>query len=269
MTVAEGAWRDLDSELAAWQAAGQSVRLWWRDDDAVEPTVALARLLGLAVEFDVPLALAVVPARAAPRLAREIATNSARVAVLQHGYAHRNHARPGEKKAEFGAGRPASALREELVRGGAMMTGLFGSEARGKPRLPVLVPPWNRIDPNLLAELPMLGFAGLSTYEPRTSACPVPGLIQCNSHVDIMRWQAPRGFLGEGACLRLLGETLRKQREGGSDPAEPCGLLTHHLAHDAPAWDFLARLLARLARHAAVRFCPPAEVFAPQGNAAA
>ena len=91
-------WRILSEELDAWAAAGRAATLWWRDDDAVEPSAALERLLGLAAARDVPIALAAIPARASEALARGIETAGARVTLLQHGYAHRNHAPATKKK---------------------------------------------------------------------------------------------------------------------------------------------------------------------------
>jgi hypothetical protein len=141
------------------------------------------------------------------------------------------------------------------------MAGTFGARA-----LPVLVPPWNRIAPPVVAALPALGLAGLSTYGPRAAAAPMPGLRLVNCHADIMRWAAPRGFLGETAALGLLCSHLRARRAGQTegrnlDATEPTGLLTHHLAHDEAAWRFLARLLPLLARHPAARLLATAQVF--------
>ena len=94
-------WPALRDELDTWAEAGRTATLWWRDDDAVEPTPALDRLLALAARHEIPLALAVIPARASTALARRIAGSGPRIAPLQHGYAHRNHAPPSEKKAEL------------------------------------------------------------------------------------------------------------------------------------------------------------------------
>lgn len=242
-------WTSLTQELDAWVAAGREATLWWRDDDAVEPSAALERLLDLASACDLPLALAVIPARASDSLAACIRAAKARVTPIQHGFAHRNHATETEKKCELGAQRPATEVLDELACGRARMDALFGA---GWP--PVLVPPWNRIAPSLLPALAQLGFAGLSTYGPRSGTEAAPGLRQVNTHVDIMHWPDPRGFAGEAAALGLLTEHLRARRRGETDSAEPSGLLTHHLAHDAPAWAFLDRLLGALPDHPAVRF---------------
>ena len=250
-------WRNLTEELDAWTAAGRRATLWWRDDDAVEPGPALARLLGLASERDLPLALAVVPARASEALAEALGADPARTTPLQHGYAHRNHAPASEKKAELGAHRPANAVLEQLLRGRGRMTALFGDAWA-----PVLVPPWNRIAEPLVPALAGLGFVGLSTLGPRAAAVPSPGLVQINTHLDIMHWPAPRGFLGEAEALEILVGQLRARRLGEVDAEEPTGLLNHHPAHDEAAWSFLAALLDRLAGHPAVRFLDAGEAFA-------
>lgn len=241
-------WRDLETELDAWAEAGLAAQFWWRDDDAVEPTPALDRLLGLAARHDAPLALAVVPARATQSLGR-LLNDHPLATPVQHGFAHRNHAPPREKKAELGLHRCRGLVTEELLRGRALMMSLFGRRF-----LPMLVPPWNRIAGGLVETLPSLGMTAVSAYGSRASAEPVAGLGQVNTHADIMRWTEPRGFLGEAEALSALYSHLQARRQGrgqtGSlDPTEPTGILTHHLAHDEEAWDFLAHLLRLLAEH--------------------
>ena len=137
-------WPAVEQELVLWQAAGRKPVLWWRDDDAADATPALDRLLDLQRAHDQPLALAVVPAGATPALAARLA-QAPRVDLLQHGYAHTNHAPPGDKKAELGAHRPAMFVLGELGTGRLALERLFGRRV-----LPVLVPPWNRIAPALV-----------------------------------------------------------------------------------------------------------------------
>jgi hypothetical protein len=250
-------WQNLSEELDAWAAAGRCATLWWRDDDAIEPSPELARLLALAAARDLPLALAVIPARASEALAEWLRVHPARPALLQHGYAHKNHAPEGEKKAELGPHRPAGAVLEELTRGWQRMTELFG-----ETWAPILVPPHNRIAGSVVQGLRELGFRGLSTHGPRAAVLAAPGLVQVNTHLDIMHWPDPRGFLGEAESLDLLIAHLRARRRGEVDALEPTGLLTHHPAHDAPAWAFLEALLDRLAGHSAARFVEAGEAFA-------
>ncbi|MEE8505534.1 MAG: polysaccharide deacetylase family protein [Kiloniellales bacterium] len=252
-------WSDLRQELDAWAADGRRATLWWRDDDATEPSAALDRLLALVATRGLPLALAVIPARATKVLAQRLVSTE-KTTLLQHGYAHRNHAPAGEKKVELGPERPAAEVLEELAHGRVLMTKLFGPGW-----FPVLVPPWNRIADNLTPALTGLGFSGLSAYGPRRAVQAAPGLTQLNCHADIMRWAAPRGFVGEAEALGLLTGHLRARRAGHADADEPTGLLTHHLAHDAACWAFLDTLIARLAVHPAACFVAAAEAFGTAG----
>ncbi len=268
------AWERLDEELEAWRQARRTASFWWRDDDAVEPSAPLDRLLRLADEHATPLALAVIPRHATAELAARLAQEPARVSVLQHGYDHANHAAAGEKSIELAPGRARVAICEELKRGRTMLVSLFGERAE-----PVLVPPWNRIGPDIVKELPGLGFRGLSLYTARAARTAAEGLVACNTHVDVLRWKPKREFLGEDAALDLLIGHLRARRaaareaaslagraEPRVDPAEPTGLLTHHLVMDEAAWRFTARLVALLSDRPAARWLSSAEAFAPTGG---
>lgn len=240
--MAAADWTLLGHELDAWREAGRRPTLWWRDDDAIEPSPALDRLLGIAARHGLPLALAVIPAGAGAALAARLGDGPAAVAVLQHGYAHRNHAGAGEKKAELGAHRPAEVVLDELALGRRRLEALFGD---GRVALaPVLVPPWNRIADDVRRRLPEIGIHGVSTFAPRAAAMPAPGLLQVNAHVDIVDWRHGRGFVGEAAALGQIVAHLSARRAGRADPHEPTGVMTHHLAHDAGCWRFMDALAA-------------------------
>lgn len=239
-------WRELEGTLDAIAARGAAIRLWWRDDDAGRDHPALDRLLDLAERRDLPLALAVVPLWLEPEVQASIAA-SRRATVLQHGYAHANHAPDGSRPIELGGRAPATVLGEL----GAGRTAL--REAFGAGFLAVLVPPWNRLDPVLIAGLGAAGFCGLSTFGRRPEAPPAPGLRQVNTHLDPVDWRGSRLFIGEAAALERLCALL--------DPEEPIGILTHHLVMDEAGWAFLDRLLGLLARHPAARLCTAGELF--------
>ena len=249
------AWDALERELAAWRAAGRTATLWWRDDDAQAPSPELDRLLDLRAAVDVPLALAVIPAPAGPPLAERLADAEC-VTVLQHGIAHVDRSAPGEKKCELAASRPIEETGAALAAARRRLGGLFAGRARS-----VLVPPWNRIAAELVPELPNWGFTGLSAFGPRRTAEPAPGLLQANAHVDPVDWRGTRGFVGTDAALGTLVEHLAARRAGNTDAAEPTGLLSHHLVHDAAAWDFLEALLRRTAEHPACRWLDADAVF--------
>jgi predicted glycosyltransferase/peptidoglycan/xylan/chitin deacetylase (PgdA/CDA1 family) len=236
-------------------ARGRRLELWWRDDDAVEPGPALDRLLDLSRRLAAPLGLAVIPRDASDDLARRIAAEPT-VRVLQHGFAHANHAPHGEKKVELGHA-PLAMLLEELRTGADRLARLFGDRA-----MPVLVPPWNRIDAAVVQRLPALGFAGLSTFRPRTIESPAAGLVQVNTHWDPIAWRAGGGLANRVALLDALAERAWLAAAGRTDPGEPFGILTHHLVQDGWTWRFLEEVLALLVGRGRAVFRDPAELFA-------
>ncbi len=247
-------WKDLDGELDAWGVLGKPATFWWRDDDATAPTRELDRLLDLSQKTATPVALAVVPRDVQSTLPSHLADHRL-TSVLQHGYAHRNHSPEGEK-AEYGADRDRKTMLEELARGRRRLDE-FGNS------LPALVPPWNRIDEGLLSELPGIGLGAISTFTPRRSPEPAPGLKCANTHVDPIDWRHDRDFLGAQAVLDGFIGHLSARRRKDVDADEPTGLLTHHKVSDEAGWEFLGQFLHRTGRHPAVRWLQAREAFWP------
>lgn len=231
-------WSDLRAELAIWRAEARDLPIWWRDDDAVEATGALTQLIELAETIEVPLHLAVIPSDAKTSLA-EVAGARPLVVPMVHGWAHHTHAPEGEKKAEFG--NPRAEAAAEMGLGLTRLKVLFPNDIIG-----FFVPPWNRIDARLIASLPSAGYAGLSTFTPRQAAYPVPGLVQINTHLDPIFWRGGGGLVPPEQLISGLVKTLQDRRAGVTDAAEPLGLLTHHLVHDAAIWDFTRGVLEEL-----------------------
>ncbi|KQW33601.1 MULTISPECIES: polysaccharide deacetylase family protein [unclassified Ensifer] len=242
MTV-DADWHLLVDELDRAHVRGRKVDFWLRDDDATEPSAPLDRLLSLAASHAVPVTLAVPPAPATEALARRLA-GLADVCVTVHGWAHRNHAPPGEKKQELGAHRPHVMILDELRCGVERLQTLFPEHF-----IPMLVPPWNRIDPALLQRLPEAGFAALSVFGPEKPS-PFP-LV--NTHVDVMDWRGTRGCRDHGIIIadivsrtrQVSGDIEGKEHQSG----RTVGLLTHHLVHDEAVWDFLEKLFTVTAGH--------------------
>lgn len=245
--------------LDRYAATGRTASLWWRDDDAGATSPALDRLLALATAHDVPLALAVVPAAAGEDLAARLREAPPGVAVLQHGYAHQNHAAAGEKKIELGPQRPAQMIIGELATGWLRLETLFPGRL-----LPVLVPPWNRLAPFLLPVLPELGYRGLSQFGPRKRVMPVQHLRQINCHVDPIDWRGSRSFVGRQQAIAALAAhlALRLEDWDGATGSEPTGLMTHHAVHDEDMWQFIDQVLMVTKSHQAVRWLSAREAFA-------
>jgi hypothetical protein len=241
-------WQRLSRELDQWHALGREATLWWRDDDAITATPALDRLVELQCERGVPLALAVIPAHAHEALAHALERHS-RIAVLQHGYAHDNHAARGERSIELTGHRRRACVVEELQRGWRKLQALF----RGR-LLPVMVPPWNRISPELLPELHALGFRALSCFAARPRREAFAGLLQTNCHADLIDWRRGRRFRGEERIIEQICAHLEARRNARVDAREASGILSHHLVHDDACWRFLDTLFEHCCRHPAARW---------------
>ena len=238
-----GGWAALEREIEAWRAAGREATLWWRDDDATGPSPALSRLF--ALRPGCPLGLAVIPAPAAASLARELTDE---VDVLVHGFAHADHAGPGERKSEYPTGR---VMPDELRTGRDRLEGLFGARV-----LPVFVPPWNRMGSDAAAVLRDAGYEAISGYRGR----PAAPLARLDTHVDVIDWRGGRRFAGADAVLGALVDALAARRSAGE--SRPTGVLTHHLVHDIAAWRFLEDLLAWGEDTPGVRWVRPRDLLA-------
>ena len=237
-------WGDLRDELSRWHDAGEAATLWWRDDDAADVTPASERLLGIARNGDVPVHLAVIPALETDSLVASL-RDSPVAWVLQHGYTHTNYAPPGEGGWEVGAHRPVATVWHELSKGFRML-----EERHDRRFLPILVPPWSRVAPEVLAGLPGLGFRGVSCSSAKTLPDPVPGLLAIHAPCDPIKWKKTQGyFAGTEPSLRKITQHLSARRSGRVDVAEPTGLLTHHLAMDEAAWAFMEQLIEQSLAH--------------------
>lgn len=234
---------------AALDAAAVPVTLWWRDDDAGRDHPRLERLLALAARHAVPVTLAVVPDwLAEPCRARIIASPQA--TVVQHGIAHRDHAVPPAKKIELGGSADPRALQRDLRQGLQRLADSFGRRF-----VRALVPPWNRIAAGLVPSLPGLGFHGLSAYGTRRVVAPVPGLIQVNTHVDLVAWRdGGRALRGDEVVEQLV-------RSIAAGTGEPIGLLSHHLVMDTAAFATLDHVLALMLDHPRVRWAQAGTLF--------
>lgn len=235
----EARFRQALSDHLDWFAErDQQVRFWWRDDDATEPSEPLEQLLTLANKHGVDVALAVIPHDVTEALAERL-RDEPHVWVLQHGSQHRNFQRKdlGEKAAELGSRRDPDQLLEELAEGRTRLQSLFGDRF-----VPAMVPPWNRIAPAIIRRLPEVGLYGLSTF----TWLNFPHPHQVQSHVDIIKWRKDRRFIGYPSAEARFDLQLCRRR---TNPNEPLGLLTHHLAHGEGCFEFIDCFLEIAANH--------------------
>lgn len=225
-------------ELAEWRIRGLTLPIWWRDDDVIEPTKNLERLLELSRKVELPLHLAVIPARVSHTLV-DYLQSVAEIRVLVHGWCHRNHSPVNERPAEFGIMRQNSG--EEIRQGLSMLSALFRETT-----LPIFVPPWNRITPEVFPILVQSGYRGLSCHGPRINKEACKGLQQTNTHIDLIDWNCNPKLLDPEVLIAHLVKNLVHRRTGKTDATEPLGLLTHHLVHEDSIWAFCSSLLEEL-----------------------
>jgi hypothetical protein len=121
----------------------------------------------------------------------------------------------------------------------------------------MLVPPWNRIDPQLVPELTATGLKSLSTFGWENFASR-PGLVQINTHVDIIDWKGTRGGRPVDELAKELATELEVARKKGGAPV---GILTHHLVHDYQAWAFLQQLFQFVRDHQEVTWSQAASLL--------
>lgn len=243
--------------LATAEKSDTTITFWWRDDDVVADTTSLSRLLEMRQRHDIPLALAAIPATVDEAVARQI-SGTEKTCILLHGYTHTNHAPPQEKKAEFGPHRSIEAMVQEIGNGTRRLRDIFPAQVFA----PVFVPPWNRVDENLLPFLPVAGLSGLSTFGNRKRHNPAPGLLQINTHIDPIAWHEGRGLVHSEQLIETSAGLIRQRVEHLSD--EPVGLLTHHLVHDDAVWSFCDMLLSCLATSTAIQFADARNIFTEQ-----
>ena len=244
-------WRAVRDELARWHARGQRARLWLRDDDAVTVTPALVQLMEMCGEVGVTPLIAVIPAQVREDLADYLnAAPASEVAV--HGWSHINHATAGSKSQEFPVHRPRQDTLAELGQAAARLGAMFASRIT-----PIYVPPWNRIAPEVAALLPDLGFRAVSAFGRKPLFADEASLVELNTHVDVIDWRGTRGGHDPERLTLELAQELAWSRENDWSPV---GILTHHLVHDAQAWQFLRELFAETAAHPDVCWCRAGEL---------
>lgn len=248
-------WLLLHAELDAWVLSNQQATLWWRDDDAIQPGPKLDRLIDLCSATG--LLLAVIPAKASLSLATMLGS-CPHVKVAQHGYAHINHAPRGQGLGawELGLHRGEAAVLADIDAGRERLDELFGSIF-----LPVVVPPWNRIAPELLLPIAEREYLGVSAFGLCESSPGPKGLIVANAHCDPIRWKSGATFAGELKTITQLVAHLEARRLGRVDRDEHTGFLTHHIDLDSAGWNFCAGLSALIDSHPGAQWVSPAFVF--------
>lgn len=225
-----------------------SVALWWRDDDAGRYSARLEGLIDLAASMRRPLGLAVVPEWLdTTTVSRVLATPE--LFVLQHGWSHADHALPDGKSIELGGAIDTNTCRAEIERGRLVLEEAFNDRS-----LPVLVPPWNRIDDRIMASLADLGFSAVSTFADDRRGLD-HHLVHANTHIDLIDWR-------QGRQMKQLDALVEEATALLARPStEMIGILSHHLEMSGGDLSRLEQLFEHLDGLPTCRWTSPVELF--------
>lgn len=250
--IGERAFDPLLAELDRWHSHGLRAGLWWRDDDAGPLGSALTTLIELAERHQIVCGVAVVPAWLEPATGEALA-QSRHVAVLQHGYAHTDHVLGGVGgAAELGPERSVETALTDLVAGRSIL-----EQQLSERFVPVVAPPWNRINPALFNGLVARGYRGITTEGPRSTEWAAPGLRQINIHADLISWRGGVRFKGAVKSVACLTDHLIARRVGAVDDGEVTGLITHHRDMCSACWEFVDSLFKVTRAHPAAAWQDP------------
>ena len=253
-------WRAVVEELDEWLERGMVANFWIRDDDAVALTRPFDRLLSVASEFRVEVALAVIPAKLTDPLSTVLLSGDVPFFPMCHGWRHVNYASP-MRPSEFGPQRPLALIIDDAKCAFAEFSRRFGGKAV------IFVPPFGQIAGELIGELPKLGFSGLSTAPSRAEgrysrvcsrlkyARPVwhrvkPRALHYDVHIDPFDWVRNSARSARSIAKEIVGY-LRVRRRGFVSASSPIGLLMHHLKFDEDTWRVCTDLLGILVSHPA------------------
>ena len=254
-------WPPLLTELNRWRASRRKATLWWRNDDVGDATPPLMRLFELVKRWRLPVTLSATPFYATKALAQAVERVEG-ASVIQHGYAHVNHAPKGQLECELDEVRPHAVVAGEIAEGMKRLRELHGTRF-----VPALAPPWYCIAPRIKARLAEFGFTGLSQYGPRPRRFPVKGVIEVNGHVEVVNWKtSPPSCNDASLIVSFITRHLTYRRLRMVDPDEATGIVTHHHAHDAACWSFLEGIFERLAAHPAVVWQNARNLFAAEAT---
>ncbi|MEJ5299868.1 MAG: hypothetical protein WHS38_02645 [Thermodesulforhabdaceae bacterium] len=209
----------------------KTVNIFFRADDIGIPGVAFNALCKIFRYFEVPLALAVVPAwinkKRIDQLFQMASPSETLWSWHQHGWRHTNWEKDG-KKAEFGPSRTENQKWQDLWKGLNKMKEIFGNAF-----VPVFTPPWNRISPEVFTLLYNLGFKAISTDQKKVTK--QRSLRIFRIYIDLHTRKASQ----KGSDFDHLIEDC-KQLFATSEPA---GIMIHHNRMNLNAFLFIANFI--------------------------
>lgn len=219
----------------------ETVKIFFRNDDAGIENVRLFKLFDIFEKFALPLDMAVIPKEVSPAFAGELTLRlnlkPNLFSIHQHGFAHISHEREG-RKCEFGKARNKSQQFFDIAKGRRILADFFDTLPQ-----PIFTPPWNRCTKETGESLRELGFKILSR-ETGAEPLSIAGLTEIPVSVD---WFAKRkGIpLNRDEIGELTEKTIREN--------DVIGIMLHHALMNEIEREFLGEMLEIFSR------CPTVE----------
>jgi GR25 family glycosyltransferase involved in LPS biosynthesis len=228
---------------------GQSVKFWWRDDDAVARSNNLEYFLRFVRQNNFPLAVSVIMGKCHKNLGETLCAEK-NVDVLVHGWRHESAV-----EGKIGEFRDISLVQVEEIAKQALDTGysVFGNSL-----VPVIVPPWNFLNIDQYAAFRKLGYLGVSQAfgENKIFFTDDSPFYRADIHVDLTKWDSqPSAKPIDLVCEEICGAIV-------NDGIRCIGLLTHH--RNQAAIDILqkfAPILDHLRSMPEVKFLSARQLF--------
>lgn len=239
-------WREQLDQAVARIAEGQLPPLFFRADDIGAAGQAFDALCKLFRNYQVPLAMAVVPAWLSDARQGRIFSSAPLEEPLwswhQHGWRHINWQQNGPE-CEFGNDRAPERQHEDILQGRQKMERIFGQHF-----VPVFTPPWNRLSAATVKILRNLQFRGISTTTPLPPGIRLPYDFHC---------LPARLFLHARTCKDPLEDmdNLLDDFTALVQCKQPAGIVIHHQRMTPFAFEFLEHMLYNLKYVLNAKFC--------------
>ncbi len=214
--------------------------LFFRADDIGAWGKGFHAVLRLFKHYNVPLALAVVPAwvnsKRIEKICEKIDVSDKLWNWHQHGWRHINWNKNG-KKAEFCSARSRDQQWADIWKGQAKLSELFGSSL-----LPVFTPPWNRLNLATLEVLQQLGFQAVSMDSPFPRGA--KKTIRLNNFRVVLDLHTRKVKHEDYAFDELL-----RDFEGLLTQKGIVGIMIHHHRMNINSFKFMDRLLSFIRKY--------------------
>lgn len=209
-----------------------SHRVWWRDDDFTDYFSTFGALERVADHLGIRPLVAAIPGN----MSREFRLRDASYRFAVHGWKHVDHGCTDNRKSEYGRGRAASGVLEELLAARQLASEYFGDCLENW-----FVPPFNRITEPHFDALRAARFEALSSSgDARHWVAQFPELKLPLVSVDV--WCHAENRVKDGPAVEA--ELTQRLLDGSA--LGPQGLMTHHKKFRAADWERFVAIVLHL-----------------------